>query len=225
MEAVLLVVVLLCLLTLGLGGYAAIRVARAAKRSVDRTVHRARRTVEDTTLRAKSLSQPGVGAELAQLRILLRTSMRATQDALYAAAGQDLSLQESLGLFERLSAHGHELDDDLKRLERDPDRARVTALLPALRDRTERITHSADSLRWAARDRAGKFADDDLTSLTAQIEVESGALRHIAQDPLEDRVAQAESAAAHQSEAIAASDPRRHVPYSWQKTARPETTY
>src|SRR5690349_3478640 len=104
--------------------------------------------------------------------------MRATQDALQASAAEDESLKESVGLFERLSAHGHELDGDLKRLEAEPDRTKLAERLPGLRERTERITQSADSLRWAARDRARRFADDDLDTLSAQIDVESGALRH-----------------------------------------------
>src|SRR5690349_24315515 len=104
--------------------------------------------------------------------------MRATQDALQASAAEDESLKESVGLFERLSAHGHELDGDLKRLEAEPDRAKLAERLPALRERTERIVQSADALRWAARDRARRFADDDLDSLSAQIDVEAGALRH-----------------------------------------------
>ncbi|MCZ9339627.1 hypothetical protein NGM37_17840, partial [Streptomyces sp. TRM76130] len=60
----------------------------------------------------------------------------------------------------------------------EPDRATLAERLPELRERTERITRAADSLRWAARDRARRFADDDLDSLSAQIDVEAGALRH-----------------------------------------------
>lgn len=176
-EAILILAVLF-LAFVALGVYATVKAVKAAKRGVDRTITQARRTVEDTTLRAKSYGPGGVTAELAQLRLSLRTSMRATQDALEAGAAEDASLKESLELFRRLSAHGHELDADLKRLERDPDRAGVAAQLGELRERTERITHSAESLRWAARDRARKFADDDLASLSAQIDVEAGALRH-----------------------------------------------
>ncbi|CAM5569257.1 hypothetical protein SCALM49S_01016 [Streptomyces californicus] len=83
-----------------------------------------------------------------------------------------------MALFRRLSAHGLELDDELKRLEREPDRTTVASLLPKLRERTRQITHSAESLRWAARDRARQFADDDLDALNAQIDIEAGALRH-----------------------------------------------
>ncbi|MDX3753347.1 hypothetical protein [Streptomyces sp. AK08-02] len=178
MEAAVAVVALLFLLFVVLGVYATVKVVGAAKRGVDRTISQARRTVEDTTLRAKTYAQPGPAGELAQLRLKLRTSMRATQDALHAGVGEDESLKESLGLFERLSSHGHELDAELKRLESEPDRATLVARLPALRERTGQITHAADSLRWAARDRATRFADDDLDALRTQIDVEAGALRH-----------------------------------------------
>ncbi|WP_328326484.1 MULTISPECIES: hypothetical protein [unclassified Streptomyces] len=178
MEAVILILVLLFLVFLGVGAYAAVRVVGAARRSVDRTISQARRTVEDTALRAKSYGQPGAAGELAQLRLSLRTSMRATQDALHAGVAEDESLRETLSLFERLSAHGLELDAELRRLEREPDKTGLGQRLPALRERTEQITHSADALRWAARDRARKFADDDLIALNEQIDVEAGALRH-----------------------------------------------
>ncbi|MGW6459530.1 hypothetical protein ACWF94_27000 [Streptomyces sp. NPDC055078] len=178
MEAAILMLTLLFIAFVALGVFVTVKAVRAAKRGVERTVTQARRTVEETTLRAKSYGQSGVVAELAQLRLSLRTSMRATQDALHAGVAEDASLSESLGLFERLSVHGHELDDELKRLEREPDRATVAARLPGLRERMERIVRSAESLRWAARDRAGRFAEDDLDSLSTQIDMEAGALRH-----------------------------------------------
>lgn len=178
MDVVILIVALLFVAFVSLGVYVGVKAIGAAKRGVDRTVSQARRTVEDTTLRARSLGRMGVAGELAQLRLRLRTSMRATRDALQAGVAEDASLSESIELFQRLSTHGRELDDQLRQLERDPDRTRVAERLEELRERTERITHSADSLRWAARDRARKFAEDDLSSLSAQIDVESGALRH-----------------------------------------------
>ncbi|UQX01125.1 hypothetical protein [Streptomyces sp. RerS4] len=162
---------------LGLGAWATVKVVGAAKRGVDRTLTQARRTVEDTTLKAKSFGQVGVAGALAQLRLDLRTSMRSTQQALYQGVRTDSSLKESIALFERLSAHGHELDDELKRLEQEPDRQRIAASLSDLRERVTKITEAADSLRWAARDRARQFADQDLDALSAQIEVESDALR------------------------------------------------
>ncbi|MFV0136051.1 hypothetical protein ACLGIH_23060 [Streptomyces sp. HMX87] len=178
MEAVIAVFALLFVLLVALGAYATVKAVGAAKRSADRRITQARRTVEDHTLRAKSLVQAGPAGELAQLRLKLRTSMRATQDALHAGVAEDESLKESLALFERLSAHGHELDGELRRLESEPDRARVAERLPGLRERTERVTEAADSLRWAARDRARRFAEDDLDTLSAQIDIEAGALRH-----------------------------------------------
>ncbi|MFF4251838.1 hypothetical protein ACFY1L_11570 [Streptomyces sp. NPDC001663] len=243
MEAVIAVFALLFVLFLALGVYATVKVVGAAKRSVDRTITQARRTVEDHTLRAKSFAQPGAAGELAQLRLKLRTSMRATQDALHAGVSEDESLKESLGLFQRLSAHGHELDGDLKRLEAEPDRTTLAARLPELRERTERITQSADSLRWAARDRARRFADDDLDTLSAQIDVEAGALRHWTKEepsstppPWPDAPA-ADNATAQQTwpetpRSRTAEEPTRasitppaaRPTYPWQKKPRPEST-
>jgi hypothetical protein len=242
-EAVIAVFALLFVLFLALGAYAAVKVVGAAKRGVDRTITQARRTVEDHTLRARSFAQPGAAGELAQLRLRLRTSMRATQDALHAGMAEDESLKESLGLFERLSAHGRELDGELKRLEAEPDRATLAERLPGLRKRTERITQSADSLRWAARDRARRFAEDDLDSLSTQIDVEAGALRHwtkeepsAAPPPWPD-APPAGHATAQQTwpetpRSRTAEDPKRAAitppgarpAYPWQKKPRPEST-
>ncbi|MEU6703033.1 hypothetical protein [Streptomyces wuyuanensis] len=259
MEAVILILALLFVAFVALGVYVSVKAIGAAKRGVDRTISQARRSVEDTTLRAKSFGQAGVAGELAQLRLRLRTSMRATQDALQAGVAEDASLRESIGLFERLSVHGRELDDELRRLEREPDRARTTEMLPQLRERVERITHSAESLRWAARDRARSFAEDDLESLTTQIDVEAGALRDwsrsepvwpepaaepsqapaqgsqtsSAQAPQPSGNAAGPERAPGEAEpetgsqeprAIPARDPRLAMRYSWEKSARPETT-
>ena len=55
------VVALLFVLFVVLGVYATVKVVGAAKRGVDRTITQARRTVEDTTLRAKSFGPAGPG--------------------------------------------------------------------------------------------------------------------------------------------------------------------
>ncbi|MET9545341.1 hypothetical protein ABZY36_08535 [Streptomyces sp. NPDC006627] len=243
MEAVGAIVALLVVLFLVLGVYATVKVVRAAKRGVDRTISEARRTVEDTTLRAKSFAQVGTAGELAQLRLKLRTSMRSTQDVLQAGVVEDASLKESLGLFDRLSAHGHELDDELRRLERDPDKASVAERLPELKERTEHITRAADSLRWGARDRASRFAGDDLESLRTQIDMEAGALRHWTTEPRPEQAPAAwpepaaepakdtgqswpePSAQASQEPTRPAITPPSAAPtYPWEKKAKPEST-
>ncbi|MEV6250266.1 hypothetical protein AB0M38_29290 [Streptomyces sp. NPDC051742] len=237
--AIITIMALLFLSFVALGAYVTVKAAKAAARGVDRTLDQARRTVEDTTLRAKSFGQTGVAGELTRLRLALRTSMRATQEALQAGVGEDASLKESLALFHRLSAHARELDEDLKRLEKEPDRAWVSGQLPELAARTERITSSADALRRAARERAVKFAEDDLSTLSAQIDVEAGALRHwtepeTTQGPVPDAASDRATGASGQSgqaaprdggepSAITAPDPRRTA-YPWEKSARPETT-
>ncbi|MFI5804623.1 hypothetical protein [Streptomyces sp. NPDC051561] len=253
MEAVVIIMALLFFVVVALGVYGTVKAVGAARRGVDRTITQARRTVEDTTLRAKSYGQVGMGSELAQLRLSLRTSMRATQEALATGVTVDASLSESVALFERLSEYGHQLDDELRRLERDPDKARAAERIPELRERTEQVVHSADSLRWAVRDRARKFADDDLASLSEQIRMESGALRHwAAVDPDDAPGAAAQGpsrtwaepgdgvtgangtsgvsgteerkAADSGPQAITARDPQRQAPYPWQKAPRPEST-
>ena len=103
-------------------------------------------------------SSPSAAARRDHGTLTLRTSLRATEDALRTDASEDPSLRESVALFERLKAHGQELDAELKSLENEPDQAMLAQRLPALRERTRRITRSADSLRWAARDRARHFA-------------------------------------------------------------------
>ncbi|MFE6712454.1 hypothetical protein [Streptomyces sp. NPDC057695] len=244
--AIITIMALLLFSFFALGVYATVKAAKAAKRGVDRTIDQARRTVEDTTLRAKSYGQAGTAGELARLRLSLRTSMRATQEALQAGVGEDASLRESLDLFRRLSAHGLELDEDMKRIEREPDRAWVAGQLPELTARTERITSSADALRRAARERALRFAEDDLSSLSAQIDVEAGALRHWtttgtesasgmsgtvpgassggpAQGGRGSATGSSAPAAGSEPSAITAPDPRR-TSYPWEKSARPETT-
>ncbi|MEU6404735.1 hypothetical protein [Streptomyces sp. NPDC046985] len=243
MEALVTVFAVLFLLCLAVGAYAAVKAVGAAKRGVDRTIGQARRAVEDHALRAKSFAPPGPGRELASLRLTLRTSMRATQDALYAGAAEDESLKESIALFERLSAYGRELDAELRRLESEPDRATLAQQIPALRERTQRVTRSADSLRWAARDRARRFAEDDLDELSAQIDVEAGALRHwtrpappAAASPSWPEPAPADEdgqgmqepplpthgSATVQQPAITPPAPRSV--FSWQKKPRPEST-
>ncbi|MFI7497837.1 hypothetical protein ACIBVL_04865 [Streptomyces sp. NPDC049687] len=224
MEAVIAVVALLFVLLAVLGVYATVKAVGAAKRGVDRTIHQARRTVEDHTLRARSFAQPGPAGEIAQLRLRLRTSMRATQDALQAGVTEDESLRESLGLFQRLSAHGHELDGELKRLEVEPDRAKLAERLPSLRERTERITESADSLRWAAQDRAGRFAEDDLDTLSAQIDVEAGALRHWTSSDPEQTPETPRSHPAQEPTRPSITPPGPRPTYPWQKKPRHEAT-
>lgn len=232
MEAVIAVLALLFVLFVVLGAYATVKVVGAAKRSADRHLTQARRTVEDHTLKVKSFAQPGPAGEIAQLRLTLRTSMRATQDALEAGAAEDQSLKESLALFERLSAHGHELEGELRRLESEPDRGALGERLPELRERTHRITRSADSLRWAARDRARHFADDDLDSLSSQIDMETGALRHWTTTEQQQSAsaaaprpgASAEDAPAAGPARPAITPPGPRLTHPWQKKPRPEST-
>ncbi len=177
MEAVFGLIALFMLAAVVVGVIAVVKTTQAVRRGVERTSIQARRVVEETTLKARRV-QPGAAGELAGLRLELRTSMIDTRQALEAGAPADPSLKEALTLLDRLREHAHALDEELRLMEREPDKGRIAARLPELRERAGRVTHSADSLRWAAQDRARQFDDDDLAALGRQIEVEAGALRH-----------------------------------------------
>ncbi|MCZ2523172.1 hypothetical protein GQS52_18660 [Streptomyces sp. SCUT-3] len=178
MEYILAVILLILVLVAAAATVAAVKTTRAVRRKVEQTVPQARRMVEDTTLKARSYTRPGAAGEIAQLRLSVRTSVDSTRQVLRAALPEDPALHESLALLARLEEHAGALDAELKGLEREPDRARAAQRLPELRERAGRITHAAESLRWAVRDRSRRFAADDLASLSAQIETEAGALRH-----------------------------------------------
>lgn len=178
MEFVIAVVALLFVLFVVLGVIAAVKTVRAVERGVERTGAQVRRTVEETALKARS-AQPGPVGELARTRLELRSSIDGTRRALEAGVARDPSLSEALGLLDRLHDHARQLDGELRLLmEREPDRARVAQRLPEARERVARIRESADSLRFAAQDRAREHDAEGLAALRDQIEVESGALRH-----------------------------------------------
>ncbi|MFC5663980.1 hypothetical protein ACFP3U_13420 [Kitasatospora misakiensis] len=155
-----------------------VKAARAVGEKMERQEAKARRAVENVTLKAKTYTQTGPQGQISAVRLRLRTSLDNTRQVLEGAVGQDGQLGESLALLARLDTHAAELDGELRRLEREPDAGRVTAKLPELRERAERITHSAETMRWAAQDRMHRFADDELGRLSKECEDEAGALRH-----------------------------------------------
>jgi hypothetical protein len=183
-----LVVLLLVLAFVVLGAVATVRTVRAVQRGVARGTAQARRAVEDVQLKARRYATPGVAGEVAKLRLDLRSAVDSTFAALDEQRPQDAGLAEAAALLARLNDHARALDGELKLLEREPDKSRVAARLPDLTTRVGHITHSADSLRWAAQDRARHAGADDLAELTAQIAMESAALRHWTAAPrLEER--------------------------------------
>lgn len=172
------IALLLFLAFVTLAVVATVKTVRSVKRSVVRGSAQARRMVEDNRLRARRYTMPGPAGELARLRLELRASIDSTFRALENSSAEDASLAEAALLMDRLNDHARALDGELKMLEGEPDRARIADRVPSLTERTQRITHAADGLRWAAQDRARRFADDDLSALTREIDLEAGALRH-----------------------------------------------
>ncbi|WP_405581426.1 hypothetical protein [Streptomyces sp. NBC_01190] len=157
---------------------ATVRTVRTVKQRFRKGTAQARRVMEDGRLRARRYTVVGPAGELVRLRLELRNSIDSTFQALEADGAEDASLAEAAGLLHRLSDHAFALDTELKMLEQEPDRARIANRLPDLTARAHSITRSADSLRWAAQDRARRFADDELSALTREVDLEAGALRH-----------------------------------------------
>ncbi|WP_033820967.1 hypothetical protein [Kitasatospora sp. MBT63] len=181
MDALGIVVVMVLLLGAAVVAAAVIGTVKAAKAAavkLERHEANARRAVENVTLKAKTFTKPGPHGQLAAVRLSLRTALDSTRQVLAGGLPQDGQLGEAMQLLTRLDAHAAELDAEMRMLEREPDAARVTAKLAELRERAGRITHSAESLRWAAQDRMRRFADDELSRLTDECANEAGALRH-----------------------------------------------
>jgi hypothetical protein len=174
-----------------------IRVTRTVRRAVHRTREQVRHTVTEVSLAARA-AQPGAVGEVARLRRALRTSLASAQDTLRVGSEQDPALREALSLLGQLRDHAERLDGELEALMKGgagdaPDRTRIAAHLPALRESAGRITRSADSLRAAALDRARHDGDAAaLDALHQQIEIEAGALRHWAPAPRKPRPEKAE---------------------------------
>ncbi|MFJ7273163.1 hypothetical protein [Kitasatospora sp. NPDC098663] len=155
-----------------------VKAAKAVATKIGRHEANARRAVENAGLKAKTFTKVGPPGQIAAVRLGLRTSLDGTRQVLESGLPQDGQLGESLALLGRLDTHAAELDGELRMLEREPDTARIAAKLPELRERAERITHSAETMRWAAQDRMHRFADDELSRLSQECESEAGALRH-----------------------------------------------
>ncbi|MFW6690420.1 hypothetical protein [Streptomyces sp. MAR4 CNX-425] len=211
MDVVVALLALLFVLCVAAGVVVTVKATRAVKRGVERTVADTRRTVQETTLKARRAVQPGPAGDIAGLRLSLRNAIDATRRELEHAVAGDPGLRESIGLLDRLHEYARQVDGELRHLEREPDKSRVAERLPELRSRAERIAQSANSMRWAAQDRARHTAEDDqgLDALTTQIDLETGALRHWT--PAEERAAEkraADAPAAGSGAGPAAPDPR-----------------
>ena len=148
------------------------------RRAVRRAAPQARRAAEDVAIKARSLTRGGAHGKVAGIRAEVRTALTASRRVLESGAGADPQLTEALTLLSRLDTHADDLDAKLRLLEREPDQKRVERELAGVRERADRIVHSASSLRWAAQDRQYRFADEELAGLSEECQAEAGALRH-----------------------------------------------
>ena len=156
------------------------------RKAFRRAAPQARRAAEDVGIRARAFTRGGAHGKVAGIRGEVRGALAASRRVLESGASTDPQLAESLTLLARLDAHADELDSKLALLEREPDAKRVEAELVGVRERADRIVHSASSLRWAAQDRLHRFADEDLARLSEECQTEAGALRHWASSETDD---------------------------------------
>lgn len=171
-------VIVLMLLCVTFAVVAAVRAARAVNRGMERASSQVRRSIDDTSIRFKA-AQPGVVGQLARIRLDMRASVDHARRELTEGVSADGSLREALVLLDQLHDHARLLDRELAGLiDREPDRDRIAKRLPEVRARAAEIKASADSLRFAAQERAQRHDVDGLASLREQIDIESGALRH-----------------------------------------------
>jgi hypothetical protein len=163
-----------------------VRGVRAVGRGVRRAREEVGRTVSEAALAARAV-RPGAIGEVARLRRELRSALDGTRATLLAGSEHDPALREALALLDQLAGHAGQLDGELGSLMvGEPDRARIGARLPELRQRADRIRRSADALRFAAQERAHRHDAEGLEALHRQIDLEAGALRHWAPVPVED---------------------------------------
>ncbi|QMU68173.1 hypothetical protein [Streptacidiphilus sp. P02-A3a] len=174
LAAVLGIIVLFLGAVVGVISLAVVKTRRALRRAAPQ----ARRAAEDVAIKARSLTRGGPHGKVAGIRGEVRTALSASRRVLEPGADTDPQLAEALKLLARLDAHADDLDAKLRQLEREPDQKRVEGELAGVRERADRIVHSASSLRWAAQDRQHRFADEDLAGLSEECQAEAGALRH-----------------------------------------------
>jgi hypothetical protein len=74
----------------------------------------------------------------------------------------------------QLAATGRSLDEHLRRLEREPDEARLAAALPAAEQQVSQWCAASASAREAARSAALAVSAGQLAELTSQVELEVG---------------------------------------------------
>ncbi len=157
------------------GAYATVKAVGAAKRSVDREHHPGPPHGRGPHTAGQVPRPAGSAGELAQLRLALahvdaghagRAARGRGRGRVPRSPSPSSSGSARTGSNWTASSGGWS-----------PNRTapRSPSAFPTLRERTERIIHSAESLRWAAREPGPSFRRRRPDSLSAQIDVEAGA--------------------------------------------------
>ena len=141
-----------------------------------RGLHRRARSAGD---RARVLVRAhGLGplAEVARVRREVARSLAGARRALDAAQAVRSPVGDVPSLLARLELAAHSVDAELRMLEAQPNRMRISARLPAVRSRAEAISSSAARLVDGLLAAAGRDVDE-LSLLQASCAIEADALR------------------------------------------------
>lgn len=133
-------------------------------------------TAERLQLGARAVAV-GPRAELARLRLELRSSIESGRRVLAVASAAHWPLGDAPMLLRRLERAAAAVDAELTALGHERDERRLATLLPALRARVTALTTSAGSLRQGLMESSMRLGADELSALQADCALEARALR------------------------------------------------
>jgi hypothetical protein len=124
----------------------------------------------------------GTNGEIATLRRDVERSVTGARRALRAARAVDAPVGDVPALLARLELAARAVDGELRMLEAQPDRSRVSAGLAGPRSRAHAVVDSAATLVDGLLEAAG-YRDEDLAVLQAECAIEADALRAASRRP------------------------------------------
>ncbi|MGN6742672.1 MAG: hypothetical protein ACTHJL_05160 [Amnibacterium sp.] len=165
--------------TLLIGGAGVAVTVGAVTTTAVLAVRRVRRSpaVTAASLRMRSLTESGPRREVARLRLQLLQAVEGGRSAVGAADPRAGFPGEAPALFKRIQAEARVVDQHLKVLQTEDDRAALDAALPALRRRVADLVGLVRELRAAVAAGLDAASQGSIAALRADVTREVNALR------------------------------------------------
>jgi hypothetical protein len=165
--------------TLLIGGAGATVVVGAVTTSAVLAVRRVRRSaaVSAASLRMSLLRESGPRREVVRLRLELLQAVEGGRSVIGAADARAGFPGEAPALFKRIQAEARVVDQHLRVLQSEDDRARLRAALPSLRQRVGALVELVRELRTAVAAGLEAASDGSMSELAADVRREVAALR------------------------------------------------